>query len=459
MINPETSIPGLTPLFKTEKLADALDQKHPLIILGKAINWDDLVGKLIKFYSQFKGRTALSIRLLVSLLLLKYIYDRSDVEVVAQWKENVYYQAFSGRVAYQIKGPCSPSSLTRFRKRIGKAGAEIIFQESVRIHGPGALEKECVADTTVQESNITFPTDSKLILRAIRIIMSIAAFLGIRFKRTHSTTIAKLKEKINFGRKSMEKDDKQKAVDKLRVIANSLLEGLIQRLPSGLLNRSNFQMWHLISKLRKAINQTRNDEHKIYSIHKDGVNCIAKGKAHKKYEFGSKVSLILSKSGSIILGAVNFIHNAYDGDTLNASIEQMQRLHGHKPDTIVGDRGYKGREKVRGVKIVNPYDLQKTEKGCGLYRKLKNLLRRRTSIEPVIGHLKSDHRLCRNFLKGVVGDSINLLLSAAAFNYLKYSRIEYAHLIRPPKSLAKRLPPVRNKYYGLPIYKSNNSLF
>jgi IS5 family transposase len=213
----------------------------------------------------------------------------------------------------------------------------------------------------------------------------------------------------------------------------------------------------LLRNLRKAINQKKDDRNKIYSIHEPQVKCIAKGKARVKYEYGVKVSLVIGKCKGIILGIMHFRDNPYDGDTIKPAMEQMSRLHnGYAPQVLIGDRGYRGRVNIGGADIVTPYSLIKglTSKAM---RTIKSFLRRRAAIEPIIGHLKSDHRMGRNYLKGELGDAINPLMAAAAFNFLKFARIESGRLCRTPKSLGT--PRRKNKFPGLPLWRHEGRLF
>ena len=166
---------------------------------------------------------------------------------------------------------------------------------------------------------------------------------------------------------------------------------------------------------KKVLSQKRNDSQKIYSIHEPHVQCISKGKEHKKYEFGTKVSIIATKNAGVIIGALNIPKNDYDAHTLHPAIEQQQRLTGHILKNNFADRGYRGVKNVLGTKIIIP-DNNKTKNNYQK-QKLRKAFRRRAAIEPKIGHLKSDHRLSRNFYKGIFGDNINVMLAAAAMNF------------------------------------------
>jgi IS5 family transposase len=458
MYDPQTPIPGMKPLFNGPELIDTLDQNHPLIMIAKKIDWNTLVPSFYKFFKSGVGRPILSIRLMIGLLMLKYILDLSDSDNVAQWSENVYYQAFTGQTKFVMKAPCNSSQLSLFRNRIGEEGCLLIFKESVKVFGNKVLEKNCIADTTVMEADISYPTDFNLTAKAIKLIKKIGKFLGISFRRTYTKELKNIKSTVNFSKSESKVEEKKEAKERSKEIATTLLGTLEKKLPEE--SKKTYRIKSLLFILNKIIHQKKDDKNKVYSIHEPQTKCIAKGKAHKKFEFGTKVSLIVSKNSKVILGIFNCHGNPYDGDTLVDAIAQLSLLHGgYKPDTIGGDRGYRGREEVNGVKIITPYDIK-----VGLLSKIRNrikdLLRSRIAIEPIIGHLKEDHRLSRNLLKGVLGDNINPLLSGAAFNLLKYARTNYNKIVKHPRPLTLTLVPKRNKYHGLPLWRPKpNPLF
>lgn len=147
--------------------------------------------------------------------------------------------------------------------------------------------------------------------------------------------------------------------------------------------------------------------------------CISKGKDYKKYEFGNKVSIVRTWNG-LIIGALSF-RNEYDGHTIDKSMEQIKRIYGRSIKTLAGDRGYRGQDKCGDTTVVIPGVPKATDSAYAKSTKHK-LFRKRAGIEPVIGHCKSDHRLNRNFYKGLFGDSINVMLAAAAFNFKRAMR-------------------------------------
>lgn len=166
---------------------------------------------------------------------------------------------------------------------------------------------------------------------------------------------------------------------------------------------------------RRVLSQQKQDSNKIYSLHEPHVYCVAKGKEHKKYEFGTKASLIMTKTHGIIVGALALKENQYDGHSLQ---ESLQQVIGKTPAVAIVDRGYRGKQKIGQTQILIAGS---KPKGWSKDR-LKTRFRRRCAIEAVISHLKSDFRLARNYLKAFKGDCRNLLLAAAAWNFKKWLR-------------------------------------
>ncbi len=397
----------------SQMLKDQLNPKHPLSLLAEKMPWDDIEKELSRFYSR-RGQPAKPIRLMVSLLILKQLYNLSDESVVARWVENPYYQFFSGETVFQWKYPVHPTDLVHFRKRIGKKGVEKILQVSIELHGRKAKEKEVLIDTTVQEKNITFPTDSKLYRKIINHCVDIAGKEDITLRQSYKRTVKQLLRDLRFMHHPRNRKKARAAIRKLRTIAGRLIRELDRKLSPEQWNRYAEQ-FELFTKI---INQKKNDKNKIYSLHEPHTYCISKGKEHKKYEFGAKASLVLTKNSGIIVGACSHDKNQYDGHTLPEVIEQTSRLVGRAPEVGICDRGYRGTSQVGETRIVIP---KPPGKRTTPYQKQKarKRFRRRAGIEPVIGHLKTDYRLARNFLRGSIGDSLNVMLAAAAFNFNK----------------------------------------
>ncbi len=398
-----------------QRLADQLNPKHPLYRLGNTIPWGDLEHEFSGLYSAV-GRNAHPIRLMVGLLILKQLRNLSDESVVERWVENGYYQYFCGEAFFKWKFPCHPTDLVLFRKRIGERGVERILQISIELHGAKAKEHELLIDSTVQEKNITFPTDTKLYERISKKCVSIADKESLNLRQSYKRTLKKLILAQRFRNHPKNYKKARKAENKLKTIAGRLTRELKRKLPID-----TFQQYSSLFKIfDRVLDQQRNSSFKVYSIHEPDVYCIGKGKAHKKYEFGAKASIAVTKNSGIIVAAVSHPENIHDSKTLIEVISQSSELRGQCPNAIC-DRGYRGQSKVGETKILIPKPSGK--KATPYQRqKARKRFRKRAGIEPIIGHLKSDYRLMRNYLKGTVGDSINLMLAAAAFNFKKWMR-------------------------------------
>jgi IS5 family transposase len=198
-------------------------------------------------------------------------------------------------------------------------------------------------------------------------------------------------------------------------MANALLRDLTRKLPES----SRVAHHEALERYYRAVNQERKDTNKIYSLHEPEVCCISKGKEHKKYEFGAKAAIVMTKTNCIIIGAKSFAHNEYDGNTLQEVLAQVEKVRGNEPDNAFCDRGFRGRKRM-GKTVITLPEVPSVKATDYEKRKARHNFGRRSAIEPVIGHLKSDFRLARNYLKGTIGDTINLLMAATAFNCKKW---------------------------------------
>lgn len=401
--------------FLQPGLKEQLSDKHPLYILAGKMEWQVFEDGFKKHYREDFGRPAKPIRLMAALLMLKHIRNLSDESVVEQWAENAYYQYFSGEQVFAPKEPCEASELVHFRNRIGAEGVELILQESIRVNGKGGKEDKASIDTTVQEKNITYPTDSKLHRKIISKCAAIAQKEGVELRQSYTRTLKKLGVDQRFRNHPKNGAKARRADRKVKTIAGRLVRELQRKLPAESYSAG-------LALFLRVLAQKRNDKNKVYSLHEPDVKCISKGKEHKKYEFGSKVSIIVGQKSGVIIGALNIPENDYDGHTLDAAMEQQQRLTGHTLKEVFVDRGYRGRKEVKGTMVHTP---KKFSSKLSRYRKakLKQGFARRAAIEPKISHLKADHRLSRNFYKGIKGDNINVMLAAAAMNFKRMMNI------------------------------------
>jgi IS5 family transposase len=393
---------------------EQLSHRHPLYILANNIHWDTFEEAFAKLYSE-EGRPAKPIRLMVSLIILKHIRNISDESVVEQWSENCYYQYFSGEKVFACGAPCEASELVHFRHRIGEEGIELIFKESIRINGKDAREQEATTDTTVQEKNITYPTDNKLHRKIIKKCIAIAEQEGLELRQSYTRILKKLLMDQRFRNHPKNKGKARKADKKIKTIAGRLVRELERKLPPSLYQST-------LALFKQVLAQKKADTGKIYSLHEPHVQCISKGKEHKKYEFGSKVSITSTKKTGVIIGAINLEKNVHDSKTLQPAIEQQQRLTGIILKNNFVDRGYRGVKEVLGTQIIIP-DSPGKQRTPYQKQKLRKGFKRRAAIEPKISHLKQDHRLSRNFYKGIKGDNRNVMLAAAAMNFKRMMNI------------------------------------
>ena len=410
---------------------DMLDSKDLLIVLADNFPWSKVESEFQKYYKNDKvGRPNKPIRLMVGLLLLKQLENLSDENIVLQFKRNPYYQYFCGFTEYTPSIPCHATELVKFRNRIGKEGFEFIFKCSVDIHGDEAKESQVIVDSTVQESNMTFPTDGKLAIKIVAKLLKIAKNENIKLRRSFIKEIKTLRIQLRFFRHPKKLKKALGAMKRLRQIAMIILRDIDRKFDNNLeLHKKYAESFYLFNRVLK---QERNTPNKIYSLHEIDAYAINKGKDHKGYEFGTKASIITTKNSNIIVGVSAHKTNIHDSKTLDMALGNAVSNIGDK--TIIEaicDRGYRGTKET----IINDNTISISIPGIRLKRDTKKQInikrekfKRRAAIEPIIGHMKSDHRMARNYLKGFKGDEINLLLAATAFNLKKWMNI-YLHAL------------------------------
>ena len=408
-------------MFKNT-LKQFINLKDPLTLLADQIPWHEFEEEFADLYSH-TGTPAKPIRLMVSLLILKQIKDLGDEPLVSEWVQNPYFQYFSGEAEFQWEPPCDPSDLVHFRKRIGQRGVEKILQVSIKVQPAKDLRsvtREICIDTSVQEKNITYPTDVKLRKKVIDQCVKIARKEGIVLRQSYKRTAKKLVLAQRFAHHPRNYKKARAAKRKLKTIAERLVRELQRKLPEGRL--VDYQ--DKLTLFTQVINQQKSDKNKLYSLHEPGVACIAKGKVAKKFEFGSKVSIAMGKNRTIVLGVVNFKGNPHDSNTIEATLEQVKRLTGKKIQKAIVDRGYRTKKKFGETEIVAPKPSRSPAEKAA-YRKR---FRRRAAIEPIIGHMKNQYGMDRNYLKGELGDIINATLAGAALNFKRWLNIKLKEL-------------------------------
>jgi transposase, IS5 family len=392
-------------------LSDQLDQKHPLYLLTNSINWELFDEAFKVHYSEKMGKPAKPIRLMVSLLILKHLRNLSDESLVEQWAENIYFQYFSGGQHFQSAIPCVATELVAFRQRIGEPGVELILKESIRVNQPPdddpGSDIIISVDTTVQEKNITYPTDDKLYKKIIKKCWIITDKEGVDLRQSYKRLVKRYSQLQRFKNNKNGAKQARKAAKRIKTIAGCLVRDIARKLPLESLGR-----WLPFLKLcQRVLSQKRTDSDKIYSLHEPDVKCYAKGKEHRKFEFGSKVSVMIDQKTGVIVGALNFTETLHDSKTIPEVLEQYERLNDRPATAVFADRGYAGVKQYKSSQIHTP----KPDKNITKAQRKKHS--KRAAIEPVIGHLKKEYRLCRNYLKGIIGDNMNVILAAAAMNF------------------------------------------
>lgn len=403
-------------LHKTE-LEKIVDESHPLIRLSKQIDWSHFEKVFEVHYSPDKGRPGIPIRMMVGLHYLKYTYELSDEAVLEGWLENPYWQYFCGGQFFEHELPIDDSTMSRWRKKIGEEGTEEILSETIQTGiRTGAIKKPELkrvnVDTTVQTKAVRYPTDARLYDRMRERLVKCAGKEGIKLRQTYKRVGKRaLQRQSGYGRAKQFKRAR-KQTKKLKTYLGRVVRDIERK--AGTLKG---ELEELIVMAKRLLAQERNDKNKLYSIHAPEVECISKGKVHKKYEFGCKAGIVTTAKTNWIVGAKAFHGNPYDGHTLAEALEQTEKITNIELEQATMDMGYRG-HKYEGkckIEIVPRYKRGKSKSQRFWWK-------RRSAIEPIIGHMKEEHGLERNRLKGEEGDMTNVILSAAGFNMRKLLR-------------------------------------
>jgi transposase, IS5 family len=396
------------------RLTDMIDLRHELAKLAELIDWEFFERQWAGFFPSAVGRPATPPRLIAGLLYLQHTFDLSDEAVVARWVENPYYQHFCGETFFQHRAPIDPSSLTRWRKRIGEEGVEWLLTKTIEAgRATGAVEEKSLErvsiDTTVMEKNIAHPTDARLYETARQKLVALAAEAGTGLRQSYARLAPRLAIKVGRYAHARQFKRMRKALRTLKGYTGRVMRRQLDSVPQGPLRERVLDTLVLTSRL---LRQQPKDKGKIFSLHEPEVDCISKGKARVRYEFGTKVSVAATIDEGFIVGMRALPGNPYDGHTLAEALEQVEVLTDRRPALAVVDRGYRGHG-VEATRVL----ISGTRKG--MTPKLTKLLRRRSAIEPEIGHMKTDGRLTRSTLKGTTGDALFAVLCASGHNIRK----------------------------------------
>jgi IS5 family transposase len=386
--------------------------------MANKIDWARFDKSFGNLFAQKQGRPALPTRLVVGLHYLKHAYNESDESVVARLLENPYWQYFCGFKHFQHELPIDPSSMTRWRKRLGPDKIEELLKATIDTAKEeklltGKHVERVNVDTTVQEKAIAFPTDARLYHKARRVLVRLAKKMHLDLRQNYERTGKKVFLKQGRYASAGQYNRSKKETKKLKTMLGRVIRDIERKCsnPEGRFVR-------VLNIARAIFNQKRNDKNKVYSVHAPEVECIAKGKVHKKYEFGCKVSMVSSSRDNWILGIDALHGNPFDGHTLKNALQQVKQITGWQPLHAYCDKGYRGVAREIPDTEVHLSGKKKKSMKASLWK----WFARRSAIEPIFGHLKSDHRLERNHLKGKDGDRMNAILSGCGFNLRKLLR-------------------------------------
>jgi len=422
MLKKNPRIAAQDELFKV-RLEVLIDARHELVKLADVIDWDGLAGDLSGFYCADNGRPGGSIRLMAGLCFLKDMKGLSDEELCAVWCENPYFQHFCGETFFQHGFPVEPPSLSIFRHRIGERGMERLLGETIKAGlRTGTVSKrdlsQVTVDTTVQEKAVHFPSDARLCHKARRELVRLARQQEIPLRQSY---VRKSKQALFMANRYLAARQMKRARKKIREVRNYL--GRVVRNIETAAGQGRIlspEVEAALDKARIAYRQTLRPkaEAKLYSWHAPEVECMAKGKAHKKYEFGCKASYASTNKSNFMVGAMALHGKPYDGHTLKRVLAQIKKLTGITPSEVQVDLGYRG----HGLKSQDTNIILARQKR-GMTPALRKRQKRRNAIEPIIGHLKNDRKVGpRNWLKGKSGDKINAIAMAIGFNLRKILR-------------------------------------
>jgi IS5 family transposase len=411
--------PEVTPqddLFRS-RLENLVSPRHPLVRPAKRIDWDALNERLGAYYEDAAvGQPPKPTRLMAGLLYLKHAYSLSDEALVERWVENPYWQAFCGEEFFQHEAPIHPTSLTRYRKRLGPTGCEELLRLTLAAGiTQGVIQErdltEVLVDTTVMEKAITYPTDSKLYLKSLLRLNRVAQQSGVELRQSYTRTAKRMAAQIGRYAHAKQYRRMHRELKKLKGRLGRVVRDLERKTASW--DAVPETMTRELALAQRLLSQERSGSNKLYSLHAPEAECISKGKAHKRYEFGVKVGVVACLKKPFILAAHALPGRPYDGHTLMRSLAQATLNTGVPIKTAVADKGYRGHETWPGAKVILPGQRSSTSTER---RWRRSRLRRRSVIEALIGHMKVAGLMDRNWLKGTAGDAMHAILCAAGQN-------------------------------------------
>jgi IS5 family transposase len=400
-------------LFRS-RLNQIINMKHELVILSKIVDWDSFDNDFADCYCNDNGRGAKPIRLKIGLTILQSIYNLSDEAVCEDWVRDPYFQYFCGEEFFCHNFPIDPTGLTRFRGKIGEEGINKILQETIRIGSNLKLIKskkdltEITIDSTTQEKNITYPTDSRLYNKARKAVVKLANNNNINLRQNYNL----LAKKALFMRGLYQRQRKNKLAKK----QDRKLQTYLRRVIADFERKANKEQLQesqaIINRARTILNQKINDKNKIYSWHEDNIICFSKGKMYKKYEFGSKATIAATNKSNFILSITTEGRNRHDSKILSESIIKTENNINQEIQKAFLDKGYRGNNYPNKEKLFIC-----GQKKLSITPTIKKKIKRRNAIEQINSVLKNYHRLNKSYLKGEIGDQINANMAGLGYNF------------------------------------------
>ena len=420
MLPKERRATGQDDLFRS-RLDQIVDMKHPLAKLGGDVDWAFLEKTFGAAYNDGPGQPPLPTRLMAGLAILKHTYNLSDEALCERWVENPYYQLFCGEEFFRHDLPFDRSSITRWRRRMGEEKIASLIQESLNVAVRTGAAKpsdftKIIVDTTVQPKAVMFPTDAKLMQRAREKLVKLAKTQRVELRQSFERVgkYALIAHQRYVHAKQFKRANRE--LRKLRTYLGRVRRDILRKIRG---DQGKQAVFARLLSLSHSVREQRQKQRgkKIYSLHAPEVECIGKGKAHRPYEFGVKVSLATtlhhSAGGQFVAHVKAMPGNPYDGHTLATVIPDIENKIGASIKRLVADRGYRG----HNAPPEHKFKVFVTKQKRGMTKAIKREMRRRAAVEPVISHAKSDHRMDRNYLAGSRGDAINALLAGAGYNF------------------------------------------
>lgn len=429
-MGPKGKYPATGDLF-LQPLTDLINLKHPLVKLGELIDWSVFETRWATFFLSRTGRPASSPRLIAGLLYLQHTFACSDEDLIWTWVENPYWQHFCGETYFQHEPPIDPSSMTRWRQRVGEEGVEWLLTETIEAARRGKVVKaksfeKIIIDTTVMEKAVAYPTDSRLLERGRQHLVKLAGALGIPLRQNYNREAPKLAAQVGRYAHAKQYRRMRAALKSLRTVVGRVWRDIERKLDRQDEVQSA-KAASILARVKRLLEQKPKDKNKLYSLHAPEVECIGKGKARQPYEFGVKVTGATTHKEGLVVGMRSLPGNPYDGHTLPEAIEQVSILTAQKPKAVFVDKGYRG-VSVDGVTI------WRSGQKRGVTPSIRKAIHRRSAVEPAIGHMKNEGKLRRNWLKGSLGDALNAVLCGAGHNLrmiLRAIRLFYVWILCP----------------------------